>query len=715
MGLKPFQREILGLLLLALGVLTFLALLSATSGALSRWWARLLRLLFGWGAYPVALGLGALGLFLLLGNLELGPEVRWETVVGLEAALLAVLGLLHLLAFSEDPLRLAEKGGGGGYIGWAISSLLIGALGWPIALVLLLAAAGLGLAVAFRISWADVRRAWASLAAAAHSLYRHRLAPPAPSPVGERKKKAVVKPPAKKAGPAPSPPRIRAMPEEKPKPRARARRRGLPPLDLLDRASPVAFSEAEARRRAEIIEETLASFGVPVRVVEINQGPVVTQFGVEPGYIEKVSSDGHIRRRKVRVSQISALASDLALALAAAPIRIEAPVPGKSVVGIEVPNTEISLVSLREVMESPQFRRRRSRLKIALGQGVAGQPVVADLATMPHLLIAGATGSGKSVCINSIVTCLVFNNTPEDLRLVMIDPKMVELTKFNGLPHLIGRVETDVERIIGVLRWVTREMDERYKKLAQAGARNLDDYNRKVGSDERLPYIVVAIDELADLMLAAPDEVERLICRIAQMARATGIHLILATQRPSVDVVTGLIKANFPARISFAVTSQVDSRVILDSAGAEALLGAGDMLYMAPDSSKLVRLRGCFVSDEEIKRVVQFWRERAAPEPLAEEVVPWEEMEGAEEDELLREAIELVKRHRRASASFLQRRLRIGYPRAARLLDQLEERGIVGPAEGGGRSREVLIGPNEFEEAEESVPVRRREERGQEG
>jgi len=715
-GLKPVQREILGLLLLALGVLTFLALFSATSGALSGWWARLLRLLFGWGAYPVALGLGALGLLLLLGNLELGPEVRWEMVVGLEAALLAGLGLLHLLAFSEDPLRLAERGGGGGYIGWAISGLLIGALGWPIALVLLAAAAGFGLAVAFHISWADVRRAWTALAAAARSLslYRRRLAPPTRPPIEERKK-AVVKPPAKRAGPAPTPPRIRAMPEEKPKLRARARRRGLPPLDLLDRASPVAFSEAEARRRAEIIEETLASFGVPVRVVEINQGPVVTQFGVEPGYIEKVGSDGHIRRRKVRVSQISALANDLALALAAAPIRIEAPVPGKSVVGIEVPNTEISLVSLREVMESPQFRKMRSRLKIALGQGVAGQPVVADLATMPHLLIAGATGSGKSVCINSIVTCLVFNNAPEDLRLVMIDPKMVELAKFNGLPHLIGRVETDVERIIGVLRWVTREMDERYKRLSQAGARNLDDYNRKVGPDERLPYIVVAIDELADLMLAVPDEVERLVCRIAQMARATGIHLILATQRPSVDVVTGLIKANFPARISFAVTSQVDSRVILDSAGAETLLGAGDMLYMAPDSSKLVRLRGCFVSDEEIKRVVQFWRERAAPERLVEEMAPWEEMEEAEEDELLKEAIELVKRHRRASASFLQRRLRIGYPRAARLLDQLEERGIVGPAEGGGRSRKVLVGPNELEETEESVTIRRGGERGQEG
>jgi S-DNA-T family DNA segregation ATPase FtsK/SpoIIIE len=343
-------------------------------------------------------------------------------------------------------------------------------------------------------------------------------------------------------------------------------------------------------------------------------------------------------------------------------------------------------------MESKEFRRLGSNLKIALGEGVAGQPVVADLATMPHLLIAGATGSGKSICINGITTCLVFNNPPEDLRLVMIDPKRVELSRFNGLPHLLSGVEHEAERVVGVLKWITQEMEERYKKFAQAGSRHVEDYNRKVKPrGERLPRIIVVIDELADLMLFAPDEIEWLICRIAQMARATGIHLIIATQRPSVDVVTGLIKANFPARISFAVTSQIDSRVILDSVGAESLLGAGDMLYMASDSSKLVRIQGCFVSDEEIRQVVEFWRAKAEPDWL-EAQPPWEElMEAEEKDELLGEAIKLVKEYNRASASFLQRKLRIGYPRASRLMDQLEERGIIGSLEDDGRSREVLV------------------------
>ena len=480
--------------------------------------------------------------------------------------------------------------------------------------------------------------------------------------------------------------------EQKP-PTPRRQKASLPPLDLLGRFSAQAFSQEGARRRARVIEETLASFGVPAKVVEISHGPVVTQFGVEPGYSETTRPDGSIRQRKVRISKITSLADDLALALAASPIRIEAPVPGRSIVGIEVPNSEISLVSLRGVMESKKFRRLGSKLKIALGEGVAGEPVAADLATMPHLLIAGATGSGKSVCINAIITCLVFNNSPKDLRLLMIDPKRVELSRFNALPHLLSVVEHEAQRVIGMLRWVTKEMDQRYKKFADAGSRHIEDYNRKVKSRrERLPYIVVIIDELADLMLSAPDQIEWLICRIAQMARATGIHLIIATQRPSVDVVTGLIKANFPSRISFAVTSQVDSRVILDSVGADSLLGSGDMLYMASDSSKLVRIQGCFVSDEEIKRVVEFWQTKAEPDAL-EAQPPWEELMEAkeEEDKLMGEAIELVKKHNRASTSFLQRKLHIGYPRASRIVDQLEERGIISPLQDDKRSREVLI------------------------
>jgi len=349
-------------------------------------------------------------------------------------------------------------------------------------------------------------------------------------------------------------------------------------------------------------------------------------------------------------------------------------------------------------MESEAFQRAKesSTLTIALGRDVSDQRVIADLALMPHLLIAGATGSGKSVCLSSILTSLLFQNPPNRLQLLLVDPKMVELVHFRGLPHLRGHVVREVDEVIRSLRWLMQEMDARYRDFAQAGARNIEEYNSSREGEESVPYIVVAIDELADLMMMAPDEIERLICRLAQLSRATGIHLIIATQRPSVDVVTGLIKANFPARICFAVSSQVDSRVVLDTAGGETLLGRGDMLYMAPDSSSLIRLQGCFVSDEEIARLVKFWKDEAVS-PGEEKEVPWERIEetlaevGAKgRDELFDEAKALVMRHERASASFLQRRLGIGYPRAARLIEQLEEAGIVGPMESGGRSRKVL-------------------------
>jgi S-DNA-T family DNA segregation ATPase FtsK/SpoIIIE len=388
--------------------------------------------------------------------------------------------------------------------------------------------------------------------------------------------------------------------------------------------------------------------------------------------------------------------------LAASPIRIEAPVPGRSVVGIEVPNSEVALVALRTVLESDAFRHIKGPLPIALGQDVAGNPIATDLAIMPHLLIAGATGSGKSVCINAIVASLLCSKTPDEVQFIMIDPKMVELTTYNGVPHLRAPVVIELERVVGVLNWATREMDNRYKLFNRARARNIDVYNQTLlaKGEKPLPYVVVVIDELADLMMVAPDEVERSICRIAQMARATGIHLIIATQRPSVDVVTGLIKANFPARISFAVTSQTDSRVIIDSVGADKLLGQGDMLFMAPDSSKLVRLQGCYVSDKELAALVRYWKGvRLAQEPVQPQQVVqqqiWEEIEAqeaqaAQEDEMLPKAIALVQEHQRASISMLQRRLRIGYSRAARLIDTMEQQGIIGPEQGGSRTREVL-------------------------
>ncbi|MCJ7662015.1 MAG: DNA translocase FtsK [Anaerolineales bacterium] len=384
------------------------------------------------------------------------------------------------------------------------------------------------------------------------------------------------------------------------------------------------------------------------------------------------------------------------MALSAERLRIEAPVPGRPYVGIEVPNARSTLVRLRPILESEAFYKFGSPLTIALGRDVSGQAVIADLARMPHLLIAGTTGSGKSICIAALTTCLAMNNTPEDLRLVMVDPKMVELVRFNGLPHLYGKVETSIERILGVLRWTVAEMDRRYKLLETSRSRNIDTYNRKIRrrkGGEPLPHIVVMIDELADLMMSAPDQTEHTLVRLAQMARATGIHLVMATQRPSTDVVTGLIKANFPSRISFAVASSVDSRVILDTTGAESLLGHGDMLFLPPEAGSPMRSQGVMVSDQELEKVITFWQKT---QPQSDDAPPWEEMFEQEsalsaKDDLLIKAIKIVQETQRASASMLQRRLRIGYPRAARLIDELENLGVVGPAQSGGRERGVFI------------------------
>ena len=486
--------------------------------------------------------------------------------------------------------------------------------------------------------------------------------------------------------------------------------------------------------RARTIEDTLGSFGAPGRVVEVRTGPVITQFGVEPDYVEVRG-----KKNRVKVSAIASLDKDLQLSLGAKSIRIEAPVPGKGYVGIEVPNDKPSVVRLRDVMESNEFRRIQSPLAIALGQGVDGTPVAADLGAMPHLLIAGTTGSGKSVAVNTIIASLLLRNSPERLKFIMVDPKRVELTGYNGIPHLVAPVVVELERVVSVLKWVTREMDERYRKFALAGARNIEDYNNHLpGNDAVMPYIVVIIDELADLMMMAPDETEKVITRIAALARATGIHLVIATQRPSVDVVTGLIKANFPARIAFAVSAGVDSRVILDQPGAERLLGRGDMLFMSGDTPAPARLQGVYVSDSEIGNITRFWRNQMAEPGLAEAGKPIlsdfkldeaakqsnatkgsglgygnngrpsngsspsrggfddddledDEDENVDSDDVLYEqAVDTVRRLNKASVSLLQRRLRIGYTRAARLIDMMEERGVVGPAVEGSKPRDVL-------------------------
>lgn len=703
----PPGLKIVAFALLGLAALTALSLASPIRDPITEGLISLLRRLFGAGVYLAPVALGVVGFWLL--RQSMGRKGMLESTRPLGAVLLftACLAGIHLLSFPEDARQLAAEGGGGGYLGWALSEALAAGLGTAGSLIAAAAAAVTGLillaGISVRRMVRALSRAWTSL----RDFFRERVSLPHIRRLEIRSSKTssrlrekaptLFKPSSEKAVPSPA----GGPPLQPSEPMTRPWR--LPSVeDILERNVARAVSETEVRRKVRVIEDTLCSFGVPGKVVEVNQGPTVTQFGVQPGYVQRKGRDGRLSRQKVKVSKIGALAKDLSLALAAAPIRIEAPVPGRSMIGIEVPNEEASLVSLRRVMESEEFEERRSRLTVALGQDVSGVPVVADLDRMPHLLIAGATGSGKSVCINSIVTCLLLRNNPAQLRLLMIDPKMVELVSFNGIPHLLSPVVVEVGRVVGTLRWLLREMDRRYKLFSAAQARNLQHYNEYLVSQggTPLPYMVLVVDELADLMMAAPDEVESGLCRLAQLSRATGIHLVIATQRPSVDVVTGLIKANFPARISFAVTSQTDSRVILDKAGAENLLGRGDMLYMASDSSIPVRLQGCFVSDREIDRLVRFWKGMEVPrkaktealvqQPLWPELAEIPEHEAAAEDGLLDEAIKLVKQEQQASTTFLQRRLRIGYVRASRLMDALEEKGIVGPAEGTGRGREVL-------------------------
>jgi S-DNA-T family DNA segregation ATPase FtsK/SpoIIIE len=471
----------------------------------------------------------------------------------------------------------------------------------------------------------------------------------------------------------------------------------LPPIDILDKPTEVELNKEDINKRARLIEEALGSYGVEAKVVQINMGPTVTQFGVEPGWDRKykeIKEKGQTRleevsRTRVRVDRITSLANDLALALAAPSIRIEAPVPGKSMVGIEVPNTVFGSVALRSVIETTAFQRikAKSKLATALGKGAGGEAIAADLARMPHLLIAGATGSGKTVCLDSTICCLLLHNSPDDVRFIMVDPKRVELVAFNGLPHLAAPVVVDSDKAIKALRWLNLEMDNRYRQFAQVGVRNIEGYNKDRSPEEGLPYLVLIIDELADLMMTAFDEVEHTLCRLAQLARATGIHLIVATQRPSVDVVTGLIKANFPSRISFAVTSQVDSRTILDAVGAEKLLGRGDMLYMPSEASRPKRLQGSFISDVEIEKLVYFWGNQREVkvsavnfDELAEPLTLSQRIASAP-DPLLGEAKRLAQEHKHVSTSFLQRRLHVGYPRAARLMEALEQEGLVEAAQ----------------------------------
>jgi S-DNA-T family DNA segregation ATPase FtsK/SpoIIIE len=747
--------EVAGVILLILALLTTLSLFSVSHGPITQRWLFLLNQLVGWGMYLVPLVLAALGIWLLRRFAADPAEERGEKLVGGLLLFFVLLAIFQLIEPRQE-LAAREQPGGGGALGWALGTLLTNGLGsfgaaivlsaiFLVCLILLsdLSLAGIILWARQKIQAMKERQRHEELArlstpppmssprpgAPTPGLLKRLLSPSSSSAVTSASQPVTLSPETLAAPIRPSRPTIPGAPSPGVLfPRVVGDQGWrLPPIEsILEEGVEYEISQQDIRERVRIIEETLASFGIEARVREINPGPAVTQFSIEPGYMN--TKDGQGQPRKVRVSRIVNLANDLALALSASPIRIEAPIPGRPYVGIEVPNTTKSLVSLRSILESDAFRQHPGALRIALGRDVSGQAVVADLAAMPHLLIAGATGSGKSVCINAIIATFLLTHTPETLRLIMVDPKRVELISYNGIPHLLAPVVVDLGRVIGVLNWAIKEMDQRYKTFSQLGVRNLVAYNELMTSKGQrpMPYIVIIVDELADVMMTSPDEVERAITRLAQMARATGIHLIIATQRPSVDVVTGLIKANFPARIAFAVTSQVDSRVILDSPGAERLLGRGDMLFMSPESTKLQRLQGVYVSDHELSRLVRFWKGIGLPEQVSlsseaasspeprfkgHPVQPalWPEIEtsgeaapsSSEEDDLLERAIEVVRSQRRASVSLLQRRLRIGYARAARLIDLLEERGIIGPDEGAGRARQVLLTtPSEGEKRE---------------
>jgi len=717
------QYHILGVILLSAGLILAIELVSGGANA------RFLRLLVGWGALPLALLLAAAGLYLLLRQ-RLAPQLakNWyiEFVLGVQALFVAALAATHL-SLGADSYLDAQAGRGGGMVGWALSDLLREGMGAAGAWFVVIALTAVGLFLIFNYSplralplpaWlipaprparrpegggrkaeGGGRRAEGGETGKSGKGADAPAAKPAPPPAAARAPAIATQPPAKQPAAA-RPVEPAAKPIVAPTTATVARglappptpRRGkkLPPLDLLQGEDKGGSSNQQAAIQAAIIEDTLASFGIPAKVVETNIGPTVTQFGVAPGNIQK-----NDRILRVRVNQIVSLSDDLALALAASPVRIEAPVPGRPYVGIEVPNPDSTLVSLRRLLQDRAFKKIGAPLAVPFGRDVSGAIVAADLHKLPHLLIAGATGSGKSVALNAIICSLLFNNTPDALRLILVDPKRVEFPGYNGIPHLVAPVVTEIDHAGGALSWLLIEMDERYRRFAARNVRNITAFNESAPASERLPYLVLVIDELADMMMTAPEVIEAKLVRLAQMARATGIHLVVATQRPSVDVVTGLIKANFPARLAFAVTSQIDSRVILDTPGAEKLLGRGDGLLMTADSAKLRRIQGCFVSDNEIGDLVRWWQTNypAPPPDPTRPRYPWSQLmaDEATADDLMQQAIEKLRSRQTISVSGLQRLLGVGYPRAARLMEELETEGIVGPEGDRRTGRPVLI------------------------
>ncbi len=681
LGLKPATwRMIFSFFVLILSVTFFLGFLGR-AGVVGSAFSDLVRKTFGgFTGYIFDFVLFYVGIILLAPR----KKYRGAEFLGLGILVLSLPIFLHLFITPEVAKEAAETGQNGGYIGYAFSMPLRNAIGLFPTFLLSVALVVVSLLMIFNFSVPDYitgkekdddeessgrvkingRAGEVEGRVSVFEAVRRRFGRKNKSRFEETKAPVMEIP----ARPATTLQKSAATWE-------------YPPIELLKELDEVA-DPGNIYKNAEVIQKCLSTFGIEVGLGDANVGPTVTQYTLKP-------SSG------VKLNNIVARQNDLALALSAKSLRIEAPIPGKNAVGVEIPNKNVAKVSLREILLSNQFKATKSKLALALGRDVAGEPVAIDLEKMPHLLIAGATGSGKSVCINSVITSLLFNNSPEDLRLLLVDPKRVELIGYNDLPHLLTPVVVDVDKTVAALKWTVWEMERRYKVFSDLGRRNITAYNEKPGDEGKMPYIVVIIDELADLMATSSKEVEGSIVRIAQMARATGIHLIVATQRPSVDVLTGLIKANIGSRIAFATASQVDSRTILDVSGSEKLLGNGDMLFMAA-GVKPRRVQGCFVSDGEIEKVVSYLKERTEPQ-YDDSIVNFGKSKsgagggnGASEDDLYDEAVQTVVNAGKASASLLQRRLKVGYARAARLLDILEENGVIGPADGA-RPRDVLV------------------------
>lgn len=707
------KYELAGIGLICVALLALISLVNPAVGLVSWGVERMLRGIAGEGRYLFPLLLAFWGLRLIRGKASRRGAGR--RLYGGALLFVVALTLLHMLVPEDYSLEAGLAGEGGGLVGAVCFFLLERSFGLTGTYIVLATLVLMGVLLSSNVSLSTF---FAGLMGALKGFYERvggflfteaeetvegpdlrpviidQSGPGIASREAATPEAAGEKPGNSNAGNTGTPRVLRIVPSPVSPPGGTAGEKDVssgsspyqfPPLSLLSkpvRAKSIKNSR-DITENIRILEETLSSFGVKARVVQVSRGPAITRYEIQPP-------------AGIKVSRIVSLADDIALSMAAPDVRIEAPIPGKAAVGIEVPNREISMVYLRELLETPDFQEAPSRLTVALGKDIAGNPVVADLARMPHLLIAGATGSGKSVCLNTIIASILFKATPDEVKFLIIDPKMVELATYNGIPHLVAPVVTDPKKAAVALRWAVREMEHRYALFAEAGVRDIYRFNRwrgaNPGQGPPLPLIVIVIDELADLMMVAPAEVEDAVCRLAQMARAAGIHLVVATQRPSVDVITGLIKANIPSRLSFAVSSQIDSRTILDMGGAEKLLGKGDMLFLPVGAQKPIRVQGAYLADREVENLVAFLRRQA--EPVYDEGI-WreetaEQEEAVADDELLPKAVKILIESGHASISLLQRRLRIGYARAARLIDIMERRGLVGGYEGS-KPRPVLI------------------------